>query len=58
MGGQGPLTSVNNAVILHWCSKRKDHKNTVLTQFYFIIGYQLLSWFFDKTNNLGNASAI
>jgi len=53
-----PLSSVNIAVIFHWHSKRKDHKKNVLTQFYLIIGYQLLSWFFDKTNILGNASTI
>jgi len=36
--------------------KKQDNKNTyVLTQFLWIIGYQLLGWILDKTNNLGNA---
>jgi len=34
LGGLGPLLNVNNTVIFVWHSKRKDHKNTVLTQFY------------------------
>jgi len=34
LGGLGPLSNVNIAVIFHWYSKRKDHKNTVLTKIY------------------------